>query len=77
MYTQYTLKVATHQLTPTQNMKGMKDNTDDRKRHGQHKRPNTNMGRHGQDKTKMSVQHQPYEAINIEPKRGIYLNSTT
>ena len=31
-------------------MKRRKDNTDDRKRQGQHKGPNTNMNRHGQDK---------------------------
>ena len=29
-------------------------------RQGPPKRPNTNMDRHGQDKTKVSVQHQPY-----------------
>ena len=33
---------------------------DDRKRQGQHKIPNTNMNRKGQDKTKVSLQHQPY-----------------
>ena len=42
-------------------MKTRKDNTDDRKRQGQHKRPNTNMDRHGQDKIKVSTQHQPCE----------------
>ena len=42
----YKLKSATHQKTPTQNMKGRKDNPKDRKRQGQHKRPNTNMDRH-------------------------------
>ena len=37
-------------------MKGKKPyNTDDRKRQGQHKRPNTNMDRHGQDQTKVSI----------------------
>ena len=34
----YALKYATHQKTPTENMKGWEDNTDDRKRQGQHKR---------------------------------------
>ena len=32
-------------------MKGRKDNTDDRKRQGQHKIQNTNMDRHGPDKS--------------------------
>ena len=41
-------------------MKGRKDNTDDRKTQGQHKRPNTIMDRHGEDKTKVTVQHQPF-----------------
>ena len=39
----------------------MKDNTNDWKRQGQHKIPNTNMERHGQDKTKVSVHQQPYD----------------
>ena len=46
--------------TPTQNMMGRKYNIDDRKRQGQHKIPNTDMDRHGQDKIKVSIQHQPY-----------------
>ena len=33
-----TIKSATHQKTPTQNIKGSEDNTDDRKIQGQHKR---------------------------------------
>ena len=41
----FELKSTTHQKTPTQNMKGRVDNTDDRKRQGQHKRQN--MDRHG------------------------------
>ena len=40
------LKSANHQKPPTHNMKGRKDNTDDIKRQGQHKRPNTNMRGH-------------------------------
>ena len=40
-------------------MKGRKDNTDDRKRREQHKRPNTNLDRDEKDKTKVSIQHQP------------------
>ena len=40
-------------------MKIMKYNTYHRKRQGQHKRPNTNVDSHGQDKTEESVQHQP------------------
>ena len=34
----YELESATHQKTPTLNMKGRKDSTDDRKRQGQHKK---------------------------------------
>ena len=45
-------------------MKGRKDNTDDRKRQGQHERPNTNMDRHGQD--------QPY-SINFFRQSGTFL----
>ena len=41
-------------------MKGSKDSTDDGPRQGYYKRPNTNMDRQGQDKTKMSVLYQPY-----------------
>ena len=32
------LKSSTHQKTPTQNLKGREDNTNDRKKQGQHKR---------------------------------------
>ena len=38
---QLKLKSANHQKTPTQNMKWRKDNTDDRKRQGQHKTKQT------------------------------------
>ena len=41
-------------------MKGRKDNTDDWKRQGQHKRPNITMDRCGLDKTKVSIQHRSY-----------------
>ena len=37
-YTTIKFKSATHQKTQTRNMKGKKDNTDERKRQGQHKR---------------------------------------
>ena len=45
---------------PSHNIKGRKDNKDDRKWQGQHKRPITNRDRHGQDKTNVSICHQPY-----------------
>ena len=41
---------AIHPKTPTHNTNGRNDNTHDRKRQGQYKRPNTYMDRHGQDK---------------------------
>ena len=55
----YGLKSATHKKPP--NMKRRKDKTDDGKRQRQHQRPNTNVDRHRIDKTKVSVQHQPYD----------------
>ena len=44
-------------------MKGRKENTDDRKRQGHHKRPNTRMARQAQDKTKVSAQYNFFKSI--------------
>ena len=44
------LKSATHQKIPTQNMKGREDNTDDRKKQGQHNGRAQTMDRQGQDR---------------------------
>ena len=50
IYIPIKLKSANHQKSPTQNMKGRQDKTDDRKRQGQHKKTSTNIDRHGQDR---------------------------
>ena len=41
-------------------MKGRKDNPDDRKRQGQHKRPNTSMDRYGRYTLNRQFQHLTY-----------------
>ena len=54
-------------------MEGRKDNTDDRRRQGQHKSPNTNMDRHGQEKTKVYVQYQSYGQAFKNTSRPAYM----
>ena len=50
----------------TRNMKGKKYNTDDRKkRQGQHKTQNTNMDRHGQNKTDIANGKYDNKAQNL------------
>ena len=51
-----------------------KDSTDDRKRQGQHKRPNTKMDRQEQDKTKVSAQHQSFEHVSLISFYNTYNN---
>ena len=52
-------------------MKGWKDSTDDRKRQGQHKRPDKNMNRHGPDESEGNMKGRKDNTVDMK-RQGQY-----